>query len=105
MRLAGAFRDPSLALGYWLPDSRRHVDVDGRPFELPAASESRAVSVAERNGRRIAALVHDPALLDEPELVQSVGAAAALALENERLQAELKAQLSESQSRMRGCRR
>ncbi|HEU0247576.1 MAG TPA: PAS domain S-box protein [Gaiellaceae bacterium] len=94
--LARALRDPSLVLAYWLPDSSRYIDVDGRPFELEAASESRAVSIAERDGRRIAALVHDPALDEEPELVQSVCAAAALALENERLQAELRAQLSES---------
>ena len=94
--LARALRDPSLALAYWLPDGDRHVDVDGRPFELPAESGSRAVSVVERDGRKIAALVHDPALAEEPQLVQSVCAAAALALENERLQAELRAQLSES---------
>ena len=49
----------------------------------------------QRDGRRIAALVHDPALADEPELVRSAGAAAALALENERLQAELRARLEE----------
>ena len=94
--LARALRDPSLTLAYWLPDGNRYVDVDGQPFELPAEGDSRAVSVAERNGRKVAALVHDPALVEEPELVQSVCAAAALALENERLQAELRAQLSES---------
>ena len=98
--LARALRDPSLALAYWLPEGKRYVDVEGRPFALPAASTSRAVSIAERDGRRIAALVHDPAILDEPELVQSVCAAAALALENERLQAELRARLEE----LRGSR-
>ncbi len=94
--LARALRDPSLALAYWLPDGDRYIDVEGRPFELPTESESRAVSVVEREGRKIAALVHDPALGEEPELVESVCAAAALALENERLQADLRAQLSES---------
>ena len=54
-----------------------------------------AVTEVERDGRRIAALVHDPALGDEPELVASAGAAAGLALENERLQAELRARLEE----------
>jgi signal transduction histidine kinase len=93
--LARALRDPSLALAYWLPDGDRFVDADGRSFELPAASESRAVSLAERDGRTIAALVHDPVLREEPELVQSVCAAAALALDNERLQAELRARLEE----------
>jgi signal transduction histidine kinase len=93
--LARALRDPSLALAYWLPDGGRYVDVEGRPFELPAESESSAVSVVEREGRKIAGLVHDPALSEEPELVESVCAAAALALENERLQAELRARLAE----------
>ena len=93
--LARALRDPSLALAYWLPDGGRYVDVEGRAFELPNESETRAVSVVEREGRTIAALVHDPALSEEPELVESVCAAAALALENERLQAELRARLEE----------
>jgi signal transduction histidine kinase len=93
--LARALRDPSLAVAYWLPDSGRYVDADGRPVELPAESERSAVSLVERDGRRVAALVHDPALGDEPGLVRSVCAAAALALENERLQAELRARLEQ----------
>jgi signal transduction histidine kinase len=93
--LARALRDPSLAVVYWVPDRDEYVDLDGRPCALPAASESRAVSVAERDGRRIAALIHDPALREEPQLVQSVCAAAALALENERLQAELRSRVAE----------
>ena len=93
--LARALRDPSLALAYWLPDDGRYVDIEGRPFELPAESEERTVSVVEREGRTIAALVHDPGLGEEPELVESVCAAAALALENERLQAELRSRLEE----------
>ena len=93
--LARALRDPSLAVAYWLPDSGRYVDADGRPVELPHESEASAVSLVEHDGRRVAALVHDPALGEEPELVRSVCAAAALALENERLQAELRARLEE----------
>jgi signal transduction histidine kinase len=53
------------------------------------------VTVLEHDGNPIAALVHDRSLLDDPELVQAVGAAASLALENARLQAELRAQLEE----------
>ena len=45
----------------------------------------------ERDGAPVAAIVHDPALLEERELVRTAGAAAALALENERLAAELRA--------------
>jgi signal transduction histidine kinase len=92
--LARALRDPSLTVAYWLGDGRRYVDADGRTVTLPA-EPSRAVTEVQREGRRIAALVHDPALADEPELVASAGAAAGLALENERLQAELRARLEE----------
>ena len=92
--LARALHDPSLTVAYWLPDGERHVDADGRTVTLPDGPE-RAVTEVQREGRRIAALVHDPALADEPELVASAGAAAALALENERLQADLRARLEE----------
>jgi signal transduction histidine kinase len=52
-------------------------------------------TIVERDGRRVAALVHDASLRDDPELVDAVCAAAGLALENERLQAELRAHLDE----------
>ena len=93
--LARALHDPSLSLAYWLPERRRYVDVDGRPVQLPAEGDSRVATVVEREGRPVAALVHDAALRDEPELVDAVGAAAGLALENERLQADLRARLDE----------
>jgi signal transduction histidine kinase len=92
--LARALRDPSLTVAYWLRDGERYVDADGRTLKLPDGPE-RTVTEVQREGRRIAALVHDPALADEPELVASVSAAAGLALENERLQAELRARLEE----------
>jgi signal transduction histidine kinase len=47
-------------------------------------------------------LVHHPALLDDPALVESIGAAARLASRNARLQAEVRAQLAELEaSRLR----
>src|SRR5215207_102219 len=92
--LARALHDPSLTVAYWLADSERFVDADGRAVTMPDGPE-RTVTEVQREGRRIAALIHDPALADEPELVASAGAAAALALENERLQAELRARLEE----------
>ncbi len=94
--LARTLRDPSLEVAYWLPGSGRFVDAHGAPMALPAAAEERSVTMIERDGRRIAALIHDPALDDE-HLVRSACAAAALALENERLQADLRAQLSQVQ--------
>jgi signal transduction histidine kinase len=93
--LARALHDPGLALAYWLPEQSRFVDLEGRPTELPRGGDSRAATVVEREGRRVAALVHDASLRDDPDLVEAVCAAAGLALENERLQAELRAHLDE----------
>ena len=93
--LARALGDPSLELAYWLPAARQHVDDRGRPVELPGTEAGRAVTPVERDGRRIAAIVHDPALLEDEEQVRTAGAAAALALENERLDAQLRAKVEE----------
>jgi signal transduction histidine kinase len=101
--LARALRDPSLAIAYWLPDSQRYVDAEGHPVVLPYPDgEERSVTMVRRHDRTIAALVHDPALREDRQLVESVCAAAALAMENERLQAQLRARLEElSASRTR----
>jgi signal transduction histidine kinase len=93
--LAEALGDPSVEIAYWLPDSRQYVDAEGHPLELPAPDSGRSVTEVDRDGRRIAAIVHDPTLLDDQERVREAGAAAALALENERLEAELRAKVEE----------
>jgi signal transduction histidine kinase len=61
----------------------------------PAAGAGRAVAPIERNGRRVAAIVYDVSLDDDPELVQAVASATAIALENERLHAESQQRLEE----------
>jgi signal transduction histidine kinase len=94
---ARALRDPSLTLAYWLPQYETWADLDGHPVTLPA---DRATTMIERDGVRLAALVHDRSLNDEPELLEAVSAAAGIALENGRLQAELRARLEE----LRGSR-
>src|SRR5918995_1610235 len=96
--LARALHDPSLVVAYWLPEQRRYVDVDGNPLQLPAEGASRSATIVEREGRRVAALIHDASLRDDPQLVEAVCAAAGLALENERLQAELRARLDDLQA-------
>jgi signal transduction histidine kinase len=96
--LGRALGDPLLQLAYWVPASGRYVDVGGLPVQLPQPGEARTATVVERDGEPIAALIHDPALADNDELVRSVCAAAALTLENARLQAELRARLVELQA-------
>jgi signal transduction histidine kinase len=93
--LARAVRDPSLTLAYWLPEYRSWADAEGLPVELPGAGSARALTVIDVDGVPVAALVHDRALLDEAELLESVRAAAGMALEHGRLQVELKARLDE----------
>ena len=94
--LARALRDPTLEIAYPAPSGDRFVDVNGRPMAVPGANGStRASTPVEADGRTIAVLIHDPAIAEQRELVRSVAAAARLALENERLAAEVRAQLEE----------
>jgi len=95
--LARALRDPSLVLAYWLPQYASWTDESGRPLALPGLDDGRATTLVERDGAPLAALVHDPSLNDEPELVDAISAAAGIALENGRLHAELNARLEELQ--------
>ena len=92
--LAGALDDPELELAYWARDQSRYVDARGEPVELPAPGGERVVAEVTHEGRPVAVLIH-AALQDEPELIETVCAAAALALENERLHAELRARVAE----------
>jgi signal transduction histidine kinase len=98
--LARALRDPTLTLAYWLPEFDSWADLDGRPITLADVRAARETTIIESGGQRVAALLHDPALNDEPELLDAVAAAAAIALENGRLHAELRARLDE----LRGSR-
>ena len=91
--LSRGLGDPTLELGFWLPDRRAFADRNGRPFALPDGESARAITRLEHDGEPLAVLVHDPALLDEPELIEAAAAATRLALENARLGAELHAQL------------
>ena len=93
--LARALRDKSLALVYWLPAYERWADQDGRPVSLTELGPARSTTLIDRGSEHVAALVHDPALDDEPELLQAVAATTALALENGRLQVELRARLED----------
>lgn len=94
--LATALRDPSLELAFPAPEGSGFVDATGQVFDLPVADPGRAVARLEREGELLAVLVHDPAVArEDPGLVEAVGSVARLSLENERLAAQLRAQLAE----------
>jgi signal transduction histidine kinase len=86
--LADALGDPSLELAYWLPE-RGYVDHEGRPID----AGGRELTEIDHEGRRVGALLHTAVPAETPELVVEASAAAALALENARLEVELRARL------------
>jgi signal transduction histidine kinase len=95
-RLADALGDRSLDLVFWFEHKHKWVDSEGHVVELPAAGDGgQAWTAVELEGRRVGAIVHDITLCEDPELLRSVAAAAGLAMENERLQAQLRARVEE----------
>lgn len=93
--LAQSLGDRTLSIAYWLPDRQAFVDERGLPVPLPEAGSERAWTAVDYEGRRVAAIIHDASLDATPELVQAVAAAASLALDNERLKADLRARVEE----------
>jgi signal transduction histidine kinase len=90
-RLARVLGDPTLIVGYWVPDQARYVDESGRPVTLPNTNTNRAVrQLQNADGRPPGILIHDPASLEEPDLVADIAAATRLAVTNARLQAEIR---------------
>lgn len=99
--LAQAIGDPRLEIAYRAGDE--WVDEAGRPMRLPLVDgEHRTTMVADDEGMPVAALLHDPAALQDEALARSVAAALRLALENVRLEADLAARVREvAESRRR----
>ncbi len=100
--LARTLGDPSLELALWLSERDEFVNENGDPIGPPQAAPGRAVTLIGSERAPLAALVHDERLLGQRPLLEAAGSAARLALENTRLQAQLRAQLAELRaSRMR----
>ncbi|HET8949037.1 MAG TPA: histidine kinase [Solirubrobacteraceae bacterium] len=99
--LRRALGDPSLTIAFWLPEYDTYADLSGNELTLPEEGPGVAITVLERgDGSRVAALIHDPSLAQQGDLLREVAAVAAMAVENARLQAELRANLDE----LRGSR-
>jgi signal transduction histidine kinase len=88
--LARAIGDRELRIAYWRRGAQRYVDGHGDPVQEPVPVSGRAVTRLVRDGRQVALVTHTAAVA---ELERELGAAVRLALENERLQAEVLAQL------------
>jgi signal transduction histidine kinase len=93
--LAESLGDRTLSVAYWLPDRKLFVDESGHVVRMPEPGSGRSWTAVERDGRRVAAIVHDAELATGPELVNAAAAGAALAIDNERLKANLRARVEE----------
>jgi len=89
--LARRLGDPALELLYRLPDGRL-VDAAGG---TRAPRRHQELSPLVSGGRTLAVVAHRPGLFDDASLTKGVASAARLTLDNERLQAELRAQLED----------
>ena len=81
--------DPQAKLVFWLPRSEQFVDRHGTPAVLDPAFANVTWRAFGHGDAKVLAIVHDDALSEDPELLEAVGAAALLALENRRLEHDL----------------
>jgi signal transduction histidine kinase len=100
-KLARALGDPTLLVGYRLPETGSFVDDAGRLVDIRSPGTGRTVTAVDDRGERIAVLIHDDAVLADPELVRSIAAAARLAVGNARLQAEAQERAAELEASRR----
>jgi class 3 adenylate cyclase len=97
-RLRTVLGDPTLQVLRWSDSNQSYLDDEGQRAELPVEDDGRAVTLLERDGRPMTALVHGTATLDDPELVRGVSAAVRLAVENDRLLGQVGAQAGDVSS-------
>jgi class 3 adenylate cyclase len=94
-RLRTVLGDPTLSVLYWSESVAAYLDGEGRAAALPGEGDGRAVTLLERRGRPMTALVHDRSVLKDPDLAASVTAAVRLAIENQWMHSEIQARASE----------
>ncbi len=89
--LRSVLRDPTLTVLHWSDASGAYLDGTGKPVPLPAKEEPRGVTYLERHGRPMTALVHDPMVLDDPDLAKTVLAAVRFVVEHDRAYGQVRA--------------
>ncbi len=89
--LARTLGDPSLRILFRDAGDDRYLDADGATVEAPAPESGRALSEIRIDRRHVGALEYDAELVDDPQMVRKAGDIVALAVDRERLTAELRA--------------
>ncbi|MGY1717250.1 adenylate/guanylate cyclase domain-containing protein [Geodermatophilus sp. SYSU D01106] len=100
--LARALGDRGLALALWSAERECYLDLDGQQVAATGPTRTK-VDLAGTDGGRVARLLLDPRVAEDIDLVESVARAAGLALDNARLQVELRArqrEVEESSTRL-----
>src|SRR5207247_690681 len=90
-RLRIVLRDPTLAVLHWSDASGAYLDGTGKPVALPTERDQRGVTYLERQGRPMTALVHDPTILTDPDLAETVLDAVRFVVEKDRLHGQIQA--------------
>ena len=99
--VARALGDPSVLLSYRFGEG--WVDADGLAVELPTTGSSQAASFVEIDGRPVGAISYDATLIPDPAPVVAAGRVVAIALDRQRLTAQLLAsqeELRDSRTRL-----
>jgi class 3 adenylate cyclase len=100
--LRSALRDPTLTVALWSPAASAYLDRDGRAVALPEPGSGRAVTPLEHGGRPLGTILHDAALLDEPDLVVAAAAALGMAVRRDHLESSVRAQVADARRLPRG---
>ncbi len=90
-----ALSDPTLEVAYRRAGTDEYLNASGERVELPAGGGDRVATEIQRDGEVVAVLVHAPVPPEETCLIDAVCGPAAMAIENERLHADLRAQIQE----------
>jgi signal transduction histidine kinase len=91
--LRRTLHDETVEVQYWIPRLERYVDLEGHSAE-PELPPGVAVATIERAGDELGRVLHR-STVSVAELEREIGAAAKLAVDNDRLRAELRAQAIE----------
>ena len=97
LALARALGDDSVEVAYWVDGRQSYMNAQGQPLDLPGPDLGRGQVEIALDGRRIGAVVYDNVLIDDPALVQAAGRVVAIAVDHDRLTAELLASREELQ--------
>jgi len=94
--LRSVLGDPSLAVLHWSEGAGAYVNGAGKPTPLPTDQEQRAMTFLERDGRPMTLLLHNAAVLDDPDLAATVQAAVRFVIERERLDGQVRGRASDA---------